>query len=91
MRTGCRVGKCTTQLFLWGKCMPVLYNLSSCTFRFLRNLIPQFNELTQKELINSLLPKADGNTVVDMKVYFTNISLLAISQVRERLMKFRAA
>ena len=51
-------------------------------FSFLRSLIPQFNELTQKELIQSLLSKADGRTVVNMKAHFTNIALLSISRVR---------
>ena len=48
---------------------------------FLNSLVPEFNKVAKKHMIDDLKVRADGKTTVDMRVEFGNATLQVISQV----------
>ena len=55
--------------------------LSTLHSSYLRGLVPVYNSVVVKDLIEPLRAKADGTTSVPMKTEFSRISLQVISEV----------
>ena len=51
------------------------------TLSYLRGLVPVYNSVAKRDLIEPLRPKADGTTTVPLKNEFSRLSLQVISEV----------
>ena len=51
-------------------------------FSYLRGLVPVYNSVAKRDLIEALREKADGTTQVPMKREFSRVSLQVISEVK---------
>ena len=63
-----------------------LYSNYTHIFSCLRGLVPVYNSVAKRDLIEALREKADGTTKVPMKTEFSCVTLQVISEVSRVLL-----